>query len=157
MNKQNINKQYLGCFDRLSVRHGAPTAIVIHHTCTPNAERTRNVLKSKGYSTHFEVDTDGTIYQYADVKRICSHCGSANFCTIGIDVTHVSGAKFPQIQVEAVKALVDWLCEEYHIKHEVHETLSGIYPHKALGNTECPQNFPMRALEDGDADWLSAL
>lgn len=146
MKKPAINDKYLGCFDNLKRRVKPATAIVIHHTCTSTPERTRKTLRSKGYSTHFEVDVDGTIYQYAEVNKICCHCGSANFCAIGIDVTHVSNADFPKVQIDAVKSLVDWLCEKCEISHEVHERLTGIYSHRAIGNTECPQNFPMEAL-----------
>lgn len=150
MEKPAINDKYLGCFDNLKRRGMNATAIVIHHTCTRTPKRTRESLIKKGYSTHFEVDVDGTIYQYADVNKICSHCGSANIHTIGVDVTHMAGAEFPKIQVEAVKSLVNWLCEQYEISHDVHDCLRGIYPHRALGNTECPQNFPMYELEDYD-------
>jgi N-acetyl-anhydromuramyl-L-alanine amidase AmpD len=146
MTKPRLNTKYLGCFGGLHSRKNPATAIVIHHTCTKSPERTRSALKKNNYSTHFEVDTDGTIYQYADVNKICCHCGSANFCAIGIDVTHLSGADFPQVQVDAVNELVTWLCDEYNIPQEVHETLSGIYPHRAIGNTVCPQNFPMETL-----------
>lgn len=146
MIEPQINTEFLGFFGKLPKRTHKPTAIVIHHTCSSKPERTRKSLKSKGYSTHFEVGTDGTIFQYADVDDVCSHCGSANIHAIGIDVTHLKDASFPDKQVEAVKELVAFLCKKYGIEHEVHEQLSGIYPHKAIGNTACPQNFPMKEL-----------
>ena len=144
--KPLINLDYLGCFGELPKRKAAPTAIVIHHTCTTSPRKTRKALQGKGCSTHFEVDQTGQIFQYADVMKVCSHCGSANVHTIGIDVTHPSGAEFPSVQIQAVRELVEWLCEELGIPQEVHETLSGIYPHRALGSTVCPQTFPMESL-----------
>lgn len=145
-----INTQYLGCFDtkdkKLSKRHHNPNAIVIHHTCTRNPEKTRSALIKKGYSTHFEVDVDGTVYQYADEMRVACHCGSANIHTIGIDVTHMENAPFPQVQVDAVKELVSSLCAKWGIPQIVHTQLEGIYPHKAVGNTDCPNGFPIEKL-----------
>lgn len=138
---------YMGCFKPLKKRSSKPTAIVIHHTCTRTPAATRHGLKKKGYSTHFEVDTNGMIYQYAYVMERCVHCGSANAYTIGIDVTHQKDAPFPIKQVTAVRSLVSWLCLLYGIPQDVHKSLSGIYPHKALASTECPQDFPMDELD----------
>lgn len=139
-----IDKTHLGCFGHSKQIH--PTAIVIHHTCTRSPESTRRELQKHNYSTHFEVDRDGSIYQYVKADRMAFHCGSANCHAIGIDVTHPKDAEWPEVQVEAVKWLVSRLCEELNISHEVHTELSGVYPHKALGNTACPQDFPMEMI-----------
>lgn len=144
-----INRDYYDCFDKLKKRK-KPTAWVIHHTCTTTPAKTRKALKDKGCSTHFEVDVDGTIYQYADVMQMTCHCGSPNVHTVGIDVTHPADAKWPEVQIKAVESLVDWLCETYGLSHEVHEKLEGGWPHKALGQTACPQDFPMQRLNKPD-------
>ena len=144
--KPLINLDYLGYFGSLPRRKERIKAIVIHHTCTTSPRKTRKVLQSKGYSTHFEVDQLGNVYQYANCDRLCSHCGSANVHTIGIDVTHPQDADFPEVQIQAVRDLVTWLCAEYRIPQEVHEELSGIYPHRALASTVCPQDFPLDRL-----------
>ena len=141
----NIDKSYMGCFGRMKT-HIKPTAIVIHHTCTSSPKRTREALKKKNCSTHFEVDTDGTVYQYREEDLMCSHCGSSNCHTIGIDVTHLDGAEFPDVQIQALKQLVEYLCTKWNIPQVVHEQLSGIYPHRALGSTRCPGNLPMETL-----------
>jgi hypothetical protein len=145
-----IDKSYIGCFNtdekKLAKRSHKPTAIVIHHTCTASPKKTRSALKAKGYSPHFEVDVDGHVYQYADIMEVACHCGSANVHAIGIDVTHMHKAAFPQRQVDAVKELVSMLCVEYDIPQVVHLVLEGIWPHLALGNTVCPDRFPMEAL-----------
>lgn len=149
-----INKDYLGCFGTQKIKI-KPKAIILHHTCTSSSKRTRRVLQSKNYSTHFEVDKDGTIYQYREENLKCSHCGSANTYTIGIDATHLEHAEFPEVQIEALKALVKYLCEKWNIPHELHENfsgpminLSGVYPHRAIGNTKCPDNLPLEKLFD---------
>lgn len=142
----DIDKSNFGCFGKLKKRP-KPTAIVIHHTCTVSHKATIRALKGQKYSTHFEVEKDGTIYQYADVMTMCCHCGSPNWTTIGIDVTHMKDAPWPKEQVDAVHWLVTYLCNLYDIKQEVHMKLEGIYPHKAIGQTACPQDFPMDELE----------
>ena len=145
MTEYKIDTRFLGIFGRTKTL--SATAIVIHHTCTACAEATRRALRKKDYSTHFEVDRDGTIYQYMSTKHMASHCGSANCHAIGIDVTHPKDADWPDVQLEAVRWLVGFLCRELDIPCEVHRELRGIYPHKALGCTECPQDFPMEIFE----------
>lgn len=145
MNKPDINKDYFGCFPYAKGRM-TPCAIVVHHTCTSSHKRTRQALLSKRYSTHFEVEKDGTIYQYVDIHTKAAHCGGPNFCTIGIDITHIAGAEFTDAQVKSANALINWLCEELNIEKEIHHTLTGVYPHRALSSTECPQNFPFSQL-----------
>ena len=141
----NINKDYLGCFGPMKTVI-KPTAIIIHHTCTSSPKRTRSVLNSKHESTHFEVDKDGTIYQYRECNLLASHCGSCNSHCIGIDVTHLENADFPAVQVAAVKELVEFLCGAYNIPHEVHNVITGVYPHSGIGSTKCPNGFPMNEL-----------
>jgi N-acetyl-anhydromuramyl-L-alanine amidase AmpD len=48
------------------VRRGNINQIILHHDVCLSAQRCFNVLKSKGLSTHFCVDNDGTVFQFAD-------------------------------------------------------------------------------------------
>ena len=80
------------------------------------------------------------------LHRSAAHCGSPNCHCIGIDATHAKDAPWPAAQVDAVRDLVAWLCEELSIERKVHKDLRGIYPHRALGCTECPQDFPLDSL-----------
>lgn len=139
-----INRRYIGCFGKQP--KFKPTAIVIHHTCTSSPKRTMETLKKRGYSTHFEIDLDGTIYQYSEIDSQCIHCGSPNFCCIGIDITHMKDAEFTDSQIESCKWLVSYLCNKLEIPQIAHTQLSGIYPHKALACTACPQDFPIDCL-----------
>lgn len=142
-----INRKYIGCFGKLKKFAHDPTAIVIHHTATISPARTRETLKKKGYSTHFEVSPDGEIYQYAEIWEQCSHVGSANSHCIGVDVTHMTGKSFPAAQIAAVRWLCVYLCTLADIPQEVRRQLRGIYPHSALGCTSCPDGFPLEDLE----------
>lgn len=141
-----IKTDFFNYFGKLQSRSKKPTAIVTHHTCTKSPEKTRKALKDKGCSTHYEIDVNGDIYQYADPMTVALHCGSANIHTIGIDITHVSHGKFTDKQYESYRELIEYLCNEYGIKKEVHDQLEGIWPHCALGNTECPQGFDIHCI-----------
>lgn len=141
-----INTKYLGFFGALKKRSKQPTAVVVHHTCTKTPEKTRSALKSKGCSTHFEIDRDGTIYQYVDTMQIAGHCGAPNVHTIGIDITHVKDGKWTDEQYKSANQLALYLHSKHGIKWEVHEVLKGFWPHKALGSTECPQDFDLHRM-----------
>ena len=136
---------YFGCFGE-EKRKCECVGICTHHTCTSSSKRTRSALIKKGYSTHFEVEKNGNILRYRDEQYMCQHCGSSNAKLISIDVTHLDGAEFPEIQIQALKELVEYLCSKWNIPQVVHEQLSGIYPHRALGSTRCPGNLPMERL-----------
>ncbi len=143
-----INKSYMGCFGKQTQKCDC-TCIVIHHTASKSPERTRSALKSKNCSTHFEIDQAGTIYQYREENLQCSHCGSTNCHAIGIDLTHVTGTEFPEPQLKALNELLKHLCDKWNIHCEVHERLNGIYYHRAIGNTICPDNLSPEDIIDG--------
>lgn len=151
--KPAINTEYKGCFNGLRARPQTRW-IVIHHTCTATPAQTRKELKRKGYSTHFEVDRDGTIYQYADLDRMCSHCGSGNFQSIGVDLTHLKDADWPQVQLDAAERLFRWLSDELGIPWTLYaEMPSGFVYHRAISNTVCPQNFPGEEVFGDTCEW----
>ncbi len=65
--------------------------VVIHADITYSARDCYRVLLSRGFSTHFMVDWDGTIYQSTDVARKAIHASSeflpdVNGRSIGIDM-----------------------------------------------------------------------
>lgn len=135
-----IDKTYLDCFGSLP-RRKTTRGVVIHHTCTRNAEATRCVLNAKGYSTHFEVTQDGHVYQYAPIDRKCIQCGSNNHQTVSVDLTHQKDAPWPEAQIEAAKELFRWLAEELNLPLVLYKAMApGFYFHCAIGDTACPQN-----------------
>jgi N-acetyl-anhydromuramyl-L-alanine amidase AmpD/murein DD-endopeptidase MepM/ murein hydrolase activator NlpD len=66
--------------------------VVLHSDITADSRTCFQVLKMRGFSTHFMVDWDGTIYQGTDVARMAIHAASQDFrknvnnFSIGIDV-----------------------------------------------------------------------
>lgn len=147
-----IDKTYMDFFGDLPKRK-ATHGVVIHHTCTATPKRTRSVLKSQGYSTHFEIDRDGHVYQYAKLDRQCCHCSGANWHCVGVDLTHPAGAEWPQVQLDVAAELFHWLAEKLGIPWVLYEDFPrGFWYHRALCNTVCPQNFPGDAIFAADED-----
>ena len=138
----NIDKHFLGAFGDLKRRKSPPTEIIIHHSCTESAEKTRKVLHKRGLSTCFEVEKDGTIYQYADLMDICQHCSGHNATSIGIDATHIKDAHFPKAQQKAMQRLVWELRKLFNIPK------TNVFPHSAFSNTICPNGFPMEIFNE---------
>lgn len=141
-----INRDFIGCFGKLK-KGNKKNIIVIHHTVTNSTKQTRKALKNKGCSTHFEIDRDGVIYQYAELDEIAQHCGSNNFQSIGIDLTHMTGAEFPKEQLESCYKLIGYLSQKLDIPLKCYDGIpKGIYFHRSLGQTECPNNLTKEKL-----------
>ncbi|MFA5625078.1 MAG: N-acetylmuramoyl-L-alanine amidase [Bradymonadales bacterium] len=71
------------------------TQIALHHDVTMSATETFNVLCSRGLSTHFVINYDGTLFQFLD----CYHCawatGDNNNLCIAIDMNN---PVFPELR-----------------------------------------------------------
>lgn len=144
--------------------------IVIHHTATKSPERTISALRKQGLSTHYEIDQRGVIYQYLEHDRVAFHAGTRNGISIGIDLTHATGAAFPDVQIQALGALLKQLCAAHDIpltaappkaqyyewqkgangKSQVHYLplpvdAYGIYRHSNCGPTRCPDGADVEA------------
>lgn len=145
--------------DHWSWRAAAPRAIMIHHTDTGSPAETRRVLLDRGLSTHYEVDPAGVVHQYLDPLTVVAwHGGPANAISIGIDVTHRSGALWPRDQVAAVAALVADLGRRFQIRmtsapdgerrsaEDWVRAGVGVIRHRDVVATACPEDFPMEAV-----------
>lgn len=147
--------------------------IVIHHTVTNSAKSTLNVLSKRGYSTNFEVDQEGRIYEYIDPNKYYAIAtgGGANNHTIAIDVT-TGNESWPFQQVQSVKNLVDHLSKKYGFQlnlapenlrmswkeWKIFMSKKGVkytlFRHKNFAATACPASFPMDKLISGTSDSL---
>jgi len=147
-------------------RNTSIKGIVIHHTHTGTANSTYNVLKQRGLSTNYEVDKDGTIYEYVPPNLSAwATAGGANMHTIAIDVTHVGNDTFPPEQIETLKNLVSALASIYGFSlklapdegpkkwSEWQATGEGytLFRHRNFVATGCPMNLPMEELVSGIA------
>jgi N-acetyl-anhydromuramyl-L-alanine amidase AmpD len=67
-------------------------AVVLHWTggrgLAPQVYRT---LQARGLSVHFCVEPDGTVWQFADCDRRCSHAGTANGWSVGLELVNPAG------------------------------------------------------------------
>lgn len=146
-------------FSHFNKRTQAIRAIVIHHTVTGNAKGTERVLEQRGFSTHFEVSRDGQVIRYMDPDKYAVLASNwANDRTIAIDLTHLAGATWPEVQVAATARLVADLVAKYRLPTGVAPDgirfnnwaevpgRVGILRHRNVHDTECPQDFPMQRL-----------
>lgn len=132
--------------------------IAIHHTATSTPASTRAALRSSGYATVFEVDQAGNVYQYVDPARWYTiTTQQCNDETIGIDLTHRSGAPWPEVQVEAARALVHFLAARFGLTVKVLPDIKTTWKearaqgytvvrHRNFHPTACPEDFPMERL-----------
>ncbi len=87
------------CYKTSSIKR-MPKMIVTHWDATTSAEKCKRVLQARGISTHFCIDNDGIIYQYADTKDIAWHAGSVNKYSIGIDFSNAYYLKYADYYIE---------------------------------------------------------
>jgi len=62
--------------------------VLLHTDLTSDAAMCFKALLSRGLSTHFMVDWDGTIYQGLDPMYVAYHAGDFNGATVGIDLNN---------------------------------------------------------------------
>jgi hypothetical protein len=120
--------------------------VVLHHTGgRRGVEGVFQTLQGKGYSVHFVIEADGTIWQLADAALRCAHAGTANGFTVGVEVVNHAGPKnlprdahreivreeihgrerdaatFTVPQVQSSLALTHALCKAFGLPHRVPE------------------------------------
>lgn len=146
-------------FSSFTPRTKPVRGIVIHHTVTGNPKATQRVLENKKIGTHFEVAQDGQVIRYMDpAKYVVEASNWANSQAIAIDLTHLSHAPWPEVQVAATAQLVAQLVDEFGLAPGVAPdgvryanwgqvpAGVGILRHRNVHPTECPQDFPMQRL-----------
>lgn len=90
--------------------------ILVHHGATPSYKVTFSTLKQRGLSSHFEVEKDGTIYQYLDPgKFIAFHATNNNNYAIGIDLSGPA-PDFTPLQLDRLADLICVLSARYGVQ-----------------------------------------
>lgn len=139
-----------------SRREQKPAGIVIHHTATNDPQTTLSVLGQRGYSTNYEVDKKGNIYQYInpDEGYAIATGEGANKYTVAIDVTTGNGSWSPE-QVESVKILANSIAQKYGFQLKLAPDQGPadwnfwktkgftLFRHRNFVATQCPSTFPM--------------
>lgn len=116
--------------------HGGPltpTTIIVHsnagHSQDPGA-----YMDSEGLSAHFQVASDGTVYQYVDTAQVAYANVEANGFAVSIETENSVGyPTSPTFDADtwsgpqraALLALMDWLCSTHNIARSLCTTESG--------------------------------
>ena len=114
--------------------------IVLHHTGSSTAERTEEVLKERGVSANYLIDTDGTITLLVPEERVAYHAGCGGECilpiyqdinqrSIGIEIVNTGHEtdKFTPAQYVSVNQLIDGIVANE--KYNVDKNHQQILPH----------------------------
>uniref|UniRef100_A0A914UV77 N-acetylmuramoyl-L-alanine amidase n=2 Tax=Plectus sambesii TaxID=2011161 RepID=A0A914UV77_9BILA len=104
-------------------RTGGIYALVLHHTVTPTAQGTLDVLNTRRLSIHYIADKNGTIYQTVDEANRAWHTGTGvwgnfvdmNDVSVGIEIVNSGDEPFPEVQEMAVAALSKAIVGRYGI------------------------------------------
>ncbi|KIH60941.1 N-acetylmuramoyl-L-alanine amidase [Ancylostoma duodenale] len=130
-----------------------PNIILLHHTVTPTADETINVLNQRGLSVQYIVALNGTVYQLVRDFHRAWHAGvgswreiqNVNSYSAGIEIVNTGDQPFPQKQMDAVIALVAMLKSRWHVDEhyiighsdispERKDDPSGYFPWQSLYN-----------------------
>jgi N-acetyl-anhydromuramyl-L-alanine amidase AmpD len=116
--------------------------VVIHADITTTSRACFNVLKSRGFSTHFMVDWDGTIYQSTDAAKKAIHAASdyidnVNNRAIGIDVNCLQNnyARSPELEARDRATLASQFGRDGMRRTSETIEINGV-PWRSLGYTD---------------------
>lgn len=118
--------------------------VVVHYVGNPGTTAKQNrsffanlaVTHETYASSHFVIDTDGTIIQCVPLDEI-SYCSTyRNADTIGIECCHLDDTgEFTRETTEALARLLNWLIETYGLERE------DILRHHDVNGKDCPKYF----------------
>jgi len=122
--------------------------IIIHHTAgdlniSPN--RIAEVGMNRfgfGHSYHFQIQSDGTIYQTNLLSKITAHCAGNNSTSIGIVITGNYNDNIPsEIAITNLIRLINCMIEYFPL-------INSVEGHGYYNNTDCPgTNINNRMIE----------
>lgn len=156
--------------DRPTGDDGIINTIVLHYTDTRDLEETFDIFlrSDREVSAHYVLDTNGDIYNLVDPKFRAYHAGvsswkgrsNVNHYSIGIEIqngghNHLQEEdflpEFPDIQIQNLLKLLDYLCPKYDIPRANIIGHSDIAPERKLDPGE---HFPWETLgEAGFGVW----
>lgn len=141
------------------------TILVMHYTDLPSGADAVAWMcdPEKKVSSHYMVDTDGSIHQLVDENKRAWHAGVSywqgetdlNSCSIGIEIQNTGHSlgymPFPDIQIDAVRALSREIITRHHILPRDVLAHSDIAPMRKIDPGHL---FPWHALaQDGVGFW----
>ncbi len=96
--------------------------VLLHHTgCNYDTAYMLLATKYGKVSSHYLIDRDGTILQLVDEKKRGHHAGASswfsmsdlNSATIGIEIVNTGFEPFPEVQIDSVMKVLDYLKGRY--------------------------------------------
>lgn len=99
--------------------HRAETrAVVLHWTGgRRGAAGVFETLRERGLSVHFVVEADGTVWQFADCDRRCSHAGAANGWSIGVEIVNPAGPELSAKDTAAGRTITECTIRGRLVRH----------------------------------------
>jgi len=151
MSEAAIHPHPLPYVDRLAERSlSAIDTVVLHCTELPDLATARHYgerilyASGTGNSGHYYIDRDGRIEEYVPPHRIAHHTRGWNARSLGIELVNTGrfpdwldsrhqtmDAPYPDVQIAALIALLQWLCKEL-------PTLTQIAGHEDLDCEDVP-------------------
>jgi len=129
-------------------RPGTPlekvNGVVVHYVGNPGTTAAQNRSYFNGLaetgetsaSSHFIVDTDGTIIQCVPLNEIAYCSNQRNEDTISIECCHPDETgKFTETELESLTKLIRWLADEFGLGRE------DVIRHYDVTGKECPKYF----------------
>lgn len=102
-----------------------PNFVILHHAGSANAERALATLTDpvRAVSAHYLIGRDGTIYYLVDELARAWHAGESywggsrdlNSASIGIELDNDGSEPYPEVQFDALVALLGDLTQRYAI------------------------------------------
>jgi len=102
-----------------------PNFVIIHATASNTANRALHALTdpARQVSAHYLVARDGTLFQLIDERARAWHAGLSawgadtdlNSASLGIELDNDGAEPFPDVQIEALLALLDDIATRYRI------------------------------------------
>lgn len=114
-------------------RKRSPSTIVLHSTIGGSAVSSIEWLRHIGFSYHYIIERDGTIFKCVPLSRVAFHAGTSsgpeganvNEYSVGIAFANNGDEPYTEAAVEACKSLIGqirdqypglkWLCTHYAI------------------------------------------
>src|SRR3989344_5057412 len=133
----NINKNYLGKMS--STSNGGvnnPQMIVLHDTGASFAQTIKIFQdESKGETSHYIIDKDGTIYQLVEDKIVANHVKTKKLDSIGIKIVNIGfiDEEYTDSQYNSLQFLLDYLTQKYNIVYDSNRILANYKVEPAVG------------------------
>jgi len=129
-------------------RPGTPlekiNGVVVHYVGNPGTTAAQNRSYFDGLadtgetsaSSHFIIDTDGTVIQCVPLNEIAYCSNQRNDDTISIECCHLDeSGQFTETELDSLTRLIRWLANEFRLNKE------DVIRHYDVTGKECPKYF----------------